>query len=364
MADNTSSSPKTGLLAALASLSRPQSHPGELEFDSGINTSAAWTVSLNNPEGNPRLSVTGGGNAGVPATVKEEEEEVGEPPESVDGDDSALAEEIRPARALYAFQGKAEFRELTRVEAGDDLEIVKEDVGEGWSLARLASSARDRDDDDDSGREMGLIPRSYYIVSPQPVLRIASAQFGAVHCGFLLFRWSRNPPSPFPPTKPPRSIYRLYHPSRRVSYAVDQTPRAADYGRMVPQLPAQPFGWQEPEQVLKLRDNWRGGVRSPRELIRYVGSPSSARTERLRGGREASQRLRASCGGREALCRGGSLLAREGTAVPRPRPLPEQADLHVVRGLHGVRRYLRLRGALPLQILVRCIRSWSGRRSR
>ncbi|PIL23132.1 hypothetical protein GSI_14441 [Ganoderma sinense ZZ0214-1] len=162
MADTTSSSPKTGLLAATTSLSQPRSHQGELEFDSGINTSAAWTVSLNNPDGSPRLSVTGGGNAGVPTTVKEEED-AGEPPQSVDGDDGAFAEEIRLARALYAFQGKAEFRELTRVEAGDELEIVKEDVGEGWSLARLASSARERDEDEDGAREMGLIPRSYYI---------------------------------------------------------------------------------------------------------------------------------------------------------------------------------------------------------
>lgn len=167
MTDITSSSPKTGLLAVPTSLSRPHSHPGELEFDSGINTSAAWTVSLNNPDGSPRLSVNGGGNAGVPATVQEEEP--ADPPESVDGDDGVPTEEIRPARALYGFQGKAEFRELTRVEAGDELEIVKEDVGEGWSLARLASSARERDEEEGSGSEMGLIPRSYYIVSPQSV---------------------------------------------------------------------------------------------------------------------------------------------------------------------------------------------------
>ncbi|KAI1794306.1 hypothetical protein LXA43DRAFT_134219 [Ganoderma leucocontextum] len=151
MTDIASSSPKTV----------PRSHQGELEFDSGINTSAAWTVSLNNPDGSPRLSVNTSSNTSVPATV-EEEEEVADPPESVDGDDGALAE-IRPARALYAFHGKAEFRELTRVEAGDELEIVKEDVGEGWSLARPASSARERDEEEGSGREMGLIPRSYYI---------------------------------------------------------------------------------------------------------------------------------------------------------------------------------------------------------
>ena len=53
-----------------------------------------------------------------------------------------------PARALYVFQGKAEW-ELT-VGAGDELDIIKEDVGEGWSLVR------------DSQGEVGLLPQTYY----------------------------------------------------------------------------------------------------------------------------------------------------------------------------------------------------------
>ena len=161
------SSPKTGLLAVPAVLSRPHSHHSELEFDSGINTSAAWTVSLVNPDGSPRLSLNGSNNTSTPATVDEEE---ADPVESVDGSDGALADEVRPARALYTFQGKAEFRELTHVEAGDALEIVREDVGEGWSLARLASIATEPDEE--GGRsEIGLIPRSYYIVSFKISLR-------------------------------------------------------------------------------------------------------------------------------------------------------------------------------------------------
>lgn len=57
----------------------------------------------------------------------------------------------RPARALYPFEGKAEFRELSVV-AGDELEVVKEDVGDGWSLVQ------------DSTGETGLLPRAYYTV--------------------------------------------------------------------------------------------------------------------------------------------------------------------------------------------------------
>ncbi|KAG2052224.1 hypothetical protein BDR06DRAFT_1057840 [Suillus hirtellus] len=42
---------------------------------------------------------------------------------------------IKAARALYNFEGKAEFRELT-VEAGDELNSLKEEAGDGWSLVR------------------------------------------------------------------------------------------------------------------------------------------------------------------------------------------------------------------------------------
>ncbi len=158
----SSTSPKAGLLQVPQGLSRP--HSSDLEFDSGINTSAAWTVSLTNPDGSPRLSLNATSNGtGVAFVVEEEEAEQPDRAESVDEEGSLDAEQVRPARALYTFQGKAEFRELTSVEAGDDLEIVREDVGEGWSLARLAKSARDRSSELGGG-EIGLIPRSYYIV--------------------------------------------------------------------------------------------------------------------------------------------------------------------------------------------------------
>ncbi|OJT05142.1 Sorting nexin lst-4 [Trametes pubescens] len=172
MADSASSPPKTGFLQIPQALSRPHS---DLEFDSGVNTSAAWTVSLASPEGGARLSLNSltstGIDTGRGVAIAEEEEPPSVPAheqdqdgaESVAGDDAFDDEEGRPARALYSFQGKAEFREITSVEAGDELEIMREDVGEGWSLARLAQGSREGE----QGSEMGLIPRSYYIFTAE-----------------------------------------------------------------------------------------------------------------------------------------------------------------------------------------------------
>ncbi|KAI8972878.1 PX-domain-containing protein [Trametes punicea] len=164
MPDNPSSPSKTAFLQIPQILSRPHS---ELDFDSGLNTSTAWTVSLASPEGGARLSLNSISNGHIEENVvaEREEDEVPDSTESVGDDDSCRDQEGRPARALYTFQGKAEFRELTRVEAGDELEIMREDVGEGWSLARLASASRGRDSA--QGSEMGLIPRSYYIFTAE-----------------------------------------------------------------------------------------------------------------------------------------------------------------------------------------------------
>ncbi|KAI0628557.1 PX-domain-containing protein [Trametes polyzona] len=160
MNDSASSPPKTAFLQIPQVLSRPHS---EQDFDSGINTSAAWTVSLASPEGGARLSLRsiGADNLDAPVRAKSDERDDGE---SVVGDDTFSEEEGRPARALYSFHGKAEFRELTRVEAGDELEILREDVGEGWSLARLSPAGGS---EGDRGSEMGLIPRSYYIFTAE-----------------------------------------------------------------------------------------------------------------------------------------------------------------------------------------------------
>jgi sorting nexin-9/18/33 len=78
-------------------------------IDAGINSSAAWTTSL--------------------------EDEV-----------------VRRAQALYDFDGQEQLHELAGVVAGDDLEIIKEDLPDGWSLVR-------------TNGQLGLLPRSYYTVS-------------------------------------------------------------------------------------------------------------------------------------------------------------------------------------------------------
>jgi sorting nexin-9/18/33 len=103
-------------------LTRPQS-----EFDAGINASAAWTEHLERE-----------------SSLSDEE------PENnvADLDDS----KGQPARALYQFEGKPEFRELS-VEAGDEIDVVKEGLSDGWSLVR-----------NDAG-EVGLLPRTYYTVN-------------------------------------------------------------------------------------------------------------------------------------------------------------------------------------------------------
>ncbi|KAG6817405.1 hypothetical protein H0H87_009049 [Tephrocybe sp. NHM501043] len=95
------------------------------EFDTGINTSAAWTEHL-----------ISGSEEG---SLSDEEPDIGN------------EEILRSARALYDFEGKAEFRELD-VTAGDELEVVKEDLADGWSLVKNTSG------------EIGLLPRSYYTV--------------------------------------------------------------------------------------------------------------------------------------------------------------------------------------------------------
>lgn len=74
-------------------------------------------------------------------------------------DDPVLdAEQGKPARALYAFEGKPEFRELTSVQAGDRLDVLREEVGDGWSLVKHYDSAGEHKP------EVGLLPQSYYTV--------------------------------------------------------------------------------------------------------------------------------------------------------------------------------------------------------
>ena len=125
---------KSPLSAAAVSLANPvvslATSPGARplsDFDAGINSSAAWTEHLER-DGH---------------SLSDEEP---------DEDGESREEPGRPARALYAFEGKPEFREIT-VEAGDALEVMKEDLADGWSLVKRKW-------------ETGLLPKTYYIVSP------------------------------------------------------------------------------------------------------------------------------------------------------------------------------------------------------
>lgn len=75
-----------------------------------------------------------------------------------DEEDGTFGDEMgRAARALYAFEGKPEFRELTSVQAGDMLEVLREDVGDGWSLVKSLGGP-------EGHTEVGLIPQTYYAV--------------------------------------------------------------------------------------------------------------------------------------------------------------------------------------------------------
>lgn len=101
------------------------------DFDAGINTSAAWTESRDKDH-----------------SLSDEETDPNDP------ELDCLHVSGKPARALYAFEGKPEFREVC-VSAGDEIEVIKEEVGDGWSLVKLFI---------EEGVELGLLPRSYYTV--------------------------------------------------------------------------------------------------------------------------------------------------------------------------------------------------------
>lgn len=107
-----------------------------LDFDAGINTSNAWTE-------HQRESLTLGSNSETSPSLSDDEPDEQEvEPEDIDG---------RAARVLHDFEGKPEFRELN-ASAGDEIEIMRLDVGEGWSLVRKLDG------------EMGLLPQAYYKV--------------------------------------------------------------------------------------------------------------------------------------------------------------------------------------------------------
>ena len=102
-----------------------------LDFDAGINTSNAWTIYLDSDSSRSR-------------SLSDDEAE---------DDDFESETDGRGARVLFAFTGKPEFRELD-VKAGDEVTVLREEVGDGWSLVKTRQ-----------GR-VGLLPRSYFTVNP------------------------------------------------------------------------------------------------------------------------------------------------------------------------------------------------------
>lgn len=116
------------------------------DFDAGINASTAWTESLERDQ-----------------SLSDEEQD------DTDGQLNYLNQSGRHARALYAFEGKQEFREVC-VEAGDEIEVLKEEAGDGWSLVRLVV--------DGAVIQLGLLPQTYYTVRKGCIVRILSYPFG------------------------------------------------------------------------------------------------------------------------------------------------------------------------------------------
>ncbi|GJJ14963.1 hypothetical protein Clacol_009233 [Clathrus columnatus] len=107
------------------------------DFDAGINTSNAWVAEQSDKD--VGTSGTGHGHSASDDEAEPDEEEY----------------KGRSARALYDFEGKTEFRELTVV-AGEALEIIKEVLDDGWSLAR-------------ANNQIGLIPQSYYTFTSEMI---------------------------------------------------------------------------------------------------------------------------------------------------------------------------------------------------
>jgi len=118
--------------------------PALLDFDAGINTSSVWTEHLDSDSSRSRS-----------ASLSLSDDDASEEHDHFEEEDIYR----REARVLFAFAGKAEFRELD-VKAGDEITVIREQVGDGWSLVKARR-----------GR-VGLLPRSYYTVNTSFLLSI------------------------------------------------------------------------------------------------------------------------------------------------------------------------------------------------
>ena len=162
------------------------------DFDAGINTSAAWTESRDKGR-----------------SLSDEETDPNDP------ELDYLQVPGRPARALYSFEGKPEFREVC-VNAGDEIDVIREEVGDGWSLVKLFI---------EGGVELGLLPRSYYTVRVT-MNSNSLADLGLVHCGLCIF-----------PTPCPEGGIGLFYHTKGISKAGPPATHAPAHGGMVPKLP-------------------------------------------------------------------------------------------------------------------------------
>ncbi|KAF8649596.1 hypothetical protein AX16_005687 [Volvariella volvacea WC 439] len=158
-------------------------------FDAGLNSSNAWTTDHKVRASVSCSSSPASSSHGHASAADEDEFDEGEggveDPGPGGGEfwkDGLEDVQGRPARALYAFQGKPEFRELS-VDAGDVLEILKEEVGDGWSLARVVGGGGQvggaQEKEKSVQGEVGLLPRSYYTFTaeftPAPELEVDSS---------------------------------------------------------------------------------------------------------------------------------------------------------------------------------------------
>jgi sorting nexin-9/18/33 len=153
--------PASSLAAFLTALSWTRLRTArDPDFDAGLNSSSAWTESLSNPaEGILRTSVVhqSEDDSQKVNSLSDDEDEVEVAQQHYPDERDELPNVGQAARALFAFEGKPEFRELTSVQAGDRLEVLREDVGDGWSLVRYLEGPEEHP-------EVGLLPQTYYTV--------------------------------------------------------------------------------------------------------------------------------------------------------------------------------------------------------
>ena len=160
------------------------------DYDAGINTSAAWTESRDKGR-----------------SLSDEETDPNDP------ELDYLQVPGRPARALYSFEGKPEFREVC-VSAGDEIEVVREEVGDGWSLVKLFIG---------EGVELGLLPRSYYTVRAD-VSSTSCTDAGLVHCRLYIL-------------PVPKGGIEFFHHTKGIPKAGSPPYYAPTHGRMVSKFP-------------------------------------------------------------------------------------------------------------------------------